>query len=109
LRFVPDEYGVAYHSKPNTWQRKFGYNIFYDEIFDIGSEMNVDFIPFSTDDEDYVLWMWKGDYWNLGSGAEIGLYCNPENIVGSVDFEGKFHIKHMMSTLLVSNCVQQIK
>jgi len=92
LRFVPDEYGVAYHSKPNTWQRKFGYNIFYDEIFDIGSEMNVDFIPFSTDDEDYVLWMWKGDYWNLGSGAEIGIYYDPDSIEGIdhydvIDFE----------------------
>ena len=52
-------------------------------------------------------------------GVEIGFYYNPEEMsvvkhydmvgIGSVDFEGKFHIKHMMSTLLVSNCVQQIK
>ena len=64
----------------------------YDEIFDIGSEMNADFIPFSTDDEDYVLWMWKGDYWNLGSGAEIGIYYDPDSIEGIdhydvIDFE----------------------
>ncbi|MBQ3060825.1 MAG: hypothetical protein IJD02_00115 [Lachnospiraceae bacterium] len=37
------------------------------------------------------------------------LDCNDMVGIGSVDFEGKFHIKHMMSTLLVSNCVQQIK
>ena len=28
LTVIPDEYGVAYHSKPNTWQRSFGYNVF---------------------------------------------------------------------------------
>ena len=22
----------------------------------------------------YVVWIWKGDYWNLGPGAEIGIY-----------------------------------
>jgi hypothetical protein len=21
-----------------------------------------------------VIWLWKGDYWNLGAGAEIGIY-----------------------------------
>lgn len=24
--------------------------------------------------EDYVLWAWKGDYLNLGAGAELGIY-----------------------------------
>ena len=49
--------------------------------------MNADFIPFNTDDEDYVLWMWKGDYWNLGSGAEIGLYCDPDKIEGVAHYD----------------------
>ena len=92
LTFVPDKDGQAYHSRPETWQKSFGYNIFYDEVFALGSKMNADYIPFSTDDEDYVLWLWKGDYWNLASGAEIGLYYNPENIEGAnhydvIDFE----------------------
>lgn len=31
-------------------------------------------IPYSYNNKEYVLWMWKGDYWNLGTGSEIGLY-----------------------------------
>lgn len=23
---------------------------------------------------DYILWSWKGDYLNLGAGAELGIY-----------------------------------
>ncbi len=35
----------------------------------------------SSDSEgtEYVLWLWKGDYWGLQGGAEIGLYCDFEN------------------------------
>ena len=42
LTFVPDEEDQAYHSRPDTWHRNFGYNVFYDEVFDMGSNMNVD-------------------------------------------------------------------
>lgn len=49
-------------------------------------------IEFSTNDNLYRLWMWKGDYWNLHSGAEIGLYCSPTDYFGidhydAIDFE----------------------
>lgn len=74
LNFVRDEDHVAYHSQPETWQRYFGYNQFYDEIFDIGSHMNKMPVYFTVGTDKYALWMWKGDYWNLRSGAEIGLY-----------------------------------
>jgi hypothetical protein len=74
LRFVYDNQRMAYHSQPDTWQRNFGYNDFYDEIFRIGSHMNNGRLKAKNDDNDYILWMWKGDYWNLQSGAEIGLY-----------------------------------
>ena len=36
--------------------------------------MNVLPISFDTEDGAYALWVWKGDYWNLNSGGEIGLY-----------------------------------
>lgn len=92
LNFVQDTDGQAYHSQPNTWQRYFGYNDLYDDVFRIGSYMHYLPIDFSTPDEKYRLWMWKGDYWNLHSGAEIGLYCSPESYSGNdhydvIDFE----------------------
>ena len=31
-------------------------------------------IEFSSNNKDYILRLWKGDYWNLQSGAEMGLY-----------------------------------
>ncbi len=75
LNFVQDEYNIAYHSQPQTWQRKFGYNRFYDDFFDIGTKMvTTRDLRFSVNNKTYALWMWKGDYWNFHSGAEIGLY-----------------------------------
>jgi hypothetical protein len=29
---------------------------------------------FTVGDEEYIIWTWKGDYVNLGAGAETGLY-----------------------------------
>lgn len=55
-------------------QRDFGYNDFYDEVFRMGTNMNKKKMEFNTVSGKYALWMWKGDYWNLHSGAEIGLY-----------------------------------
>lgn len=74
LNFVQDSDRQAYHSQPETWQRYFGYNDFYDDVFHIGSIVDYEPITFSSKNKDYVLWLWKGDYWNLHSGAEIGLY-----------------------------------
>lgn len=74
LNFVYDREKTAYHSQPATWQRKFGYNEFYDNVFRVGSFMDVDKVFFNVNGETYALWLWKGDYWNLHSGAEIGFY-----------------------------------
>ena len=92
LNFIHDSEKIAYHSQPNTWQRSFGYNDFYDDIFRIGSNMDVGKAEFSSNNTKYILWLWKGDYWNLQSGAEIGLYENPTKLSGTfhydaVDFE----------------------
>ena len=92
LDFVQDENKIAYHSKPHTWQRNFGYNNFYDEIFDIASNMKKLYFDFNVGSDKYKLWMWKGDYWNIHSGAEIGIY-KYSNIYGeteqykAIDFE----------------------
>lgn len=29
---------------------------------------------FTVDNFDYILWIWRGNYLNLGAGAEMGLY-----------------------------------
>lgn len=40
-----------------------------------GNTVNKNKFEFTTKDgTDYVIWMWKGDYINLGSGAEVGIY-----------------------------------
>ena len=92
LNFVYDSEKIAYHSQPDTWQRSFGYNDLYDDVFRIGSYMNYDRADFTANNKKYALWFWKGDYWNLQSGAEMGLYDNPTILSGerhydAVDFE----------------------
>ncbi len=90
LNFVRDDQNMAYHSQPDTWQRSFGYNDLYDDVFRIGSYMNMG--KLEDNKRDYVLWMWKGDYWNLQSGTEIGLYRYNGDYSGTkqydvIDFE----------------------
>ena len=87
LNFVLDTQNMAYHSQPETWQKYFGYNDFYDEIFKIASNMNKGYVEFNLDSNKYRLWMWKGDYWNLYSGAEIGLYCANKKYSGTMQYD----------------------
>lgn len=92
LNFIYDSEHMAYHSQPDTWQREFGYNKFYDDVFRIGSYMDYGRVTFSYKDDEYALWLWKGDYWNLQSGAEVGLYTYDATHSGikqynAVDFE----------------------
>ncbi len=73
--FFKDENGY-YHTLFDCWQGKglIGYNGVYDWAFDKGTSMAVDKFEFSEGETDYVLWAWKGDYLNLGAGAELGIY-----------------------------------
>ena len=34
---------------------------------------------FSFNGQNYILWAWKGDYLNLGAGAELGFYYGRED------------------------------
>jgi peptidoglycan hydrolase-like protein with peptidoglycan-binding domain len=83
--FVRDRNGV-YHTRPDCWQQVGGYNDFYDTVFDYATSMAKAKFPFtSSDGTEYILWAWKGNYLNLGAGAEMGIYSNNSGILGQVD------------------------
>ncbi len=63
-----------YSAASNCWQQYFGYNSLYDCFFDIGTSMETKSFEFEYNDTAYVIWAWKGDYINLGAGAELGVY-----------------------------------
>lgn len=65
---------IAIHSKIVQWQTVGGYNDFYDWVFDKVTEMDKLKLNFTYDDNEYAVWAWKGDYINLGVGAEVGFY-----------------------------------
>ena len=76
-----DENGI-YHISQDYWQScsLVGYNSFYDFCFEKGvgaTGGTIDYVkfPFTLEDgTEYIIWAWKGDYINLGSGAEVGIY-----------------------------------
>lgn len=83
LGFEPHTYGryenyVSNGENP-MWQSEVGYISMYDFFFSLGGPIFKDKYEFSTSDNDYVIWIWKGDYWNLGAGAEIGIYTATES------------------------------
>ena len=73
LNMEKDENGI-YHARPDCWQQYFGYNELYDFVFDIATSMLSRKFSFTHGNETYTLWFWKGDYINLGAGAEAGIY-----------------------------------
>ena len=73
LQMEKDGNGI-YHARTNCWQQYFGYNSLYDYMFDIGTSMETKYFDFACNDMNYRIWVWKGDYINLGAGAEIGIY-----------------------------------
>jgi len=80
LMFKRDVKNQAIHSQVKTWQRNFGYIDFYDLALEIATSGNTrrkkfEFSP--QNNSKHIVWMWRGDYLNLGSGAEIGMYNNP--------------------------------
>ena len=56
------------------WQRITGFNDVYDWFFKVGASCEKAKFKFKHGPLWYTLWCWKGNYWNLGVGAEIGLY-----------------------------------
>ena len=80
LQFYKDELGVAFHSRYTQPQRGFGFANIYDFFFDFGTGGNIDVIksmPFYSNGDSFIFWAWRGDYLNLGTGGEVGLYYIP--------------------------------
>ena len=71
--FERDPKGI-YHARQDALQQYGGYNDFYDYIFDLSTSMKNQKFPFVYSGKKYILWVWKGDYLNLGAGAELGIY-----------------------------------
>ena len=75
-----DEEGI-YHARFDCWQQCVGYTRFYDSIFDLFTDMRYNNEGmFNYNGQNYILWAWKGDYLNLGAGAELGFYYGGEDI-----------------------------
>lgn len=62
------------HAEQNCWQQWWGYNNAYDFFFDLACSMKTYKSDFSSDGVKFRIWLWKGDYLNLGAGAECGIY-----------------------------------
>lgn len=73
LMMEEDVDGV-YHSNQDCWQQYFGYNESYNYVFGQVTSMWSHPYEFTYNGCGYTIWVWKGDYINLGAGAELGIY-----------------------------------
>ena len=70
-----------YHARFDCWQQCMGYTKFYDNVFDLFTDMRYNNEGmFKYNGQNYMLWAWKGDYINLGAGAELGFYYGGKNV-----------------------------
>ena len=74
----------TYHARQDAWQQIGGFNDFYDMVFDHATSMLSDNFRFTSGDREFIFWVWKGDYLNLGAGAEMGIYSKQSGIFGKV-------------------------
>jgi hypothetical protein len=63
-----------YTARKDCWQRSVGYNDLWDFGFGLGTSMQREKFSFEHNGEEMMFWAWKGDYINLGAGAELGIY-----------------------------------
>jgi hypothetical protein len=75
---------TACHIEQDYWQswKPIGYNEGYNWVFKAatgvtGTSMYENDFTFCANGTEYLIWVWKGDYINLGAGAEAGLYKDP--------------------------------
>lgn len=68
----------VFHTRPDCWQAPFGYNDFYDYVFDGFTSCERNKVNFTYQGREYTIWMWKGDYLNLGAGCETGIYYSDD-------------------------------
>ncbi|MDR1542103.1 MAG: DUF4474 domain-containing protein [Clostridiales bacterium] len=78
-------YSGVWHARQDSIQQIGGYNDLYDKVFYYATSMDKDKFEFTSGGTDYVLWAWKGNYLNLGAGAELGIYSSKSGILGRVD------------------------
>lgn len=101
----------VYHASTDCWQQYFGYNSIYDFVFDAGTSMCASSFEFTSETGDitYIIWVWKGDYINLGAGAEMGIYYGggphwlvdtslSMNMTMSLSYNGAEIINHSQNT-----------
>ena len=64
------------HSQHNTWQSIGGYSDLYDNAFGVFTNKNMarEKFSFVVNNMEYILWIWRGDYLNIGEGGEMGIY-----------------------------------
>jgi len=89
------------------WQKLVGYNWWYDWFFSLGGPNEAVKFPFVSNDIIYVVWCWKADYWNLGAGAEIGIYYQPNHNLASDGYfeidENNLHLRVLMNVDYYAN------
>jgi len=84
LGATKDSSGI-YHISQNSWQKFVGYDNFYDNVFNAVTSMMPAKFEFKSGGTDFMIWAWKGNYLNLGAGAELGIYYHKvDSIINSL-------------------------
>ena len=100
-----------YYPSFESWQQKLGSNKVYDIVFDLTARMqkNNEGI-FSYNNQTYVFWAWKGDYINIGAGAELGIYVGDSSndfsrlkVDKSLAMSMTLSLKHIQHGIIVEN------
>jgi len=78
IGFDYDAMQYMVRSSAQSWLKALGYNKFYDAAAPmLGIMIDTLRFPFSYDGQDWMVQMWKGNYFTAFHGAEIGLYQKP--------------------------------
>ena len=88
----------VFYSRADAWQRKFGYNQFYDEAAaPLGMIIDCEPIRFEYDNRKWLIQMWKGQY-GMTMGCEVGVYAtrDSDNFYDCVNDEDQLYIAFIL-------------
>lgn len=89
--YAYDDKKDIFYSRPDAWQRKFGYCRLYDEAAaPLGMIIDCEPVIFEYDKRQWMIEFWKGQY-DYTTGCEVGIYVKSRDIYIKGVFQGAFY------------------
>ena len=102
ILMMDKDFKDVYHARRDALQHYGGYNNIYNMLFSGVTSMDEESFRFSVGSNEFVIWLWKGDYTNLGAGAEVGIYTRKKGFSEATGLDHWFVDRHYELPMIIN-------